>query len=120
MNTDIALFILRVITGLALLTHGWPKFKGFVGTMKWLQSEGFPLPLISTCLVVLAEFFGAILLILGVYVQYVAAFIALNFVVVILYHLKKKQGWKAMEMAVLYLAIAVTLALAGAGAWALV
>lgn len=120
MNTDIALFLLRVIAGAALITHGWPKLRHFASTMKWLQSEGFPLVFISTCLVILAELVGAIMLILGVYVQYAAAIIAGNFVIVVLYHIKKKQPFKGeMEKGLLFFAIALTLAIAGGGAWTL-
>lgn len=120
MNTDIALFILRVFTGISLLYHGIPKLKNFKGTMVWLKGEGFPLPLLSTIGVSFTETFGGLFLILGIFVPYVATLVAFTMLVATFFHFKKGQGWKGAEPAATLFIIAVVLAIAGAGSWTLI
>ena len=119
MNTDIALFVLRVGAGAGILTHGIPKLLGFSGTMKWIRSEGFPLPVLSTLGVTAAETIGALMLILGVYVQWAALVLAFSILVALLFHLKKHETFKQMEDAFVYFLVCLVLAIGGAGAWAL-
>ena len=122
MTTDLpalGLFILRVFTGAAILTHGIPKLLDFKGTLKWIQHEKFPLPVLSTIGVTLAETFGALLLILGVYTIYAGAVLAFSMLVAILFHIKKHDTWKQMEDAALYFVIFLVISIAGPGAWTL-
>lgn len=120
MNTDLALFVLRVAAGAMLLTHGIPKLVHFTNTIKWIRSQGIPLPFISTIGVTAAETIGALLIILGVYTQWVALIIAGSMAVAVLTHLRAKNTFKQMEDAALYLVIFVVLASAGGGAWTLI
>jgi putative oxidoreductase len=119
MNTDLALFILRVAAGAMLLTHGIPKLMHFKNTVKWIRSQGIPLPLLGTIGVTAAETIGAVLIILGVYTQWVALIITGSMTVAVLTHLRAKETFKQMEDAALYLVIFLVLAIAGGGAWAL-
>ena len=114
------LFILRVGTGAAILTHGVPKLKNFAGTTAWIKTQGIPLPVLSTAALVAAETLGAIMLILGVLVHYVGAILTFSMLIATLSHLRKNEGWKATESAAVFCIICLTLSIAGAGAWALV
>lgn len=62
---NIALLLLRVVTSAMMLTHGWPKFMRLLdGNLKF----GDPLGIgseVSFLLVVFAEFFCSILIIIG-------------------------------------------------------
>jgi len=117
MNTDLALFVLRLAAGAMLLTHGIPKLLNFKATVKWIHSQGIPLPLIATIGVTAAETIGAFLIMLGAYTQIVALIIAGSMTVAVLTHLKAKDTFKQMEDALLYLVIFLALAIAGGGAW---
>jgi putative oxidoreductase len=119
MNTALALTLLRIIAGVSFIMHGWPKMVNWRDTFRWLMKEKFPLPVISTTLLILAEVVGGVLLILGIYTQYVATILALTMVVAVGWHLKQKDDWKKTEAALLLFAICVALAIAGGGAWQL-
>ena len=119
MNTDLALFILRVAAGAMLLTHGIPKLMHFTNTVKWIHSQKIPLPILSTIGVTAAETMGAVLIILGVYTQWTAAIIAGSMTVAVLTHLRAKDTFKQMEDAALYLLVYLVIAIAGGGAWTL-
>lgn len=117
MNTDLALFVLRVAAGAMLLTHGIPKLLHFPKTVQWIRSQGIPVPFLSSAAVTAAETLGALLIILGVFTQWVALALVFSMSVAVLTHLKAKESFKQMEDAALYLAIFLTLAIAGGGAW---
>lgn len=119
MNTDLALFILRVAAGAMLFTHGIPKLLRFKNTVQWIRSQGIPLPFLSTIAVTSAETIGAVLIILGVYTQWAALVLVGSMSVAVLTHLRAKESFKQMEDAALYLVIFLVLAIAGGGAWTL-
>jgi len=72
-STDYGAFLLRVSLGLIMIAHGaYLKLIvfGLPGTAQFFTSIGLPGPL--AYLVVIAETFGGIALILGIYTRYVA------------------------------------------------
>ena len=105
----------RVAVGCFMLTHGYPKFQKLVagGDIQFLDPFGAGM-YISFALVVFAEFFCSILLIMGLATRFatipliitmcVAAFSA---------HAADPFGKK--EMSLLYLLIFLTIAVLGAG-----
>jgi putative oxidoreductase len=86
---DLALLILRVGTGVIFIPHGYPKMTGGGGEEKGGQAHltqslaqmGLPFPYAFAALVGVIEFFGGILLILGLQTQWAA--IALVFVMLV-------------------------------------
>jgi putative oxidoreductase len=88
-STDLALLILRVGTGLIFIPHGYPKMTGGGGEEKGghahltqsLAQLGLPFPYAFAVLVGAIEFFGGILLILGLQTQW--ASLALAFVMLV-------------------------------------
>lgn len=69
---DYAALLLRVSMGLGFLAHAWLKYAVFTpaGTVQYFQSLGLPGPL--AYVVMAAEFFGGIALVLGVYTRIVS------------------------------------------------
>ena len=88
-STDLALLILRVGTGVIFIPHGYPKMTGRGGDEKGGQAHltqslaqmGLPFPYAFAALVGAIEFFGGLLLILGLQTQW--ASIALAFVMLV-------------------------------------
>ncbi len=84
-STDLALLILRVGTGLIFIPHGYPKMTGGGGEEKGGQAHltqslaqmGLPFPYAFAALVGAIEFFGGLLLILGLQTQWAAIALAL-------------------------------------------
>ena len=71
-NVDYAALLLRVTMGVAFIAHAYLKFAIFTpaGTVQYFQSLGLPGPL--AYVVIAAEFFGGIALILGVWTRWVS------------------------------------------------
>jgi putative oxidoreductase len=111
--------ILRVAMGGMMLTHGWPKLEKLMagGEIKFADPFGFG-PLISLILVVIAEFFCAILIIIGyktkwatiplIITMLVAAFIAHG-----------DDPFSGKEKALLFAVGYIVIALIGAGKYSL-
>lgn len=71
--TDAVLLIARLIVGVLMLYYGWPKLKDPAKNARDFDGNGFKPGWVFGTLVLLAEFFGGILVLLGVYVWVAAA-----------------------------------------------
>jgi putative oxidoreductase len=88
-SSDLALLILRVGTGLIFIPHGYPKMTGGGGDKKGgyahltqsLAQMGLPFPSAFATLVGVIEFFGGVMLVLGLQTQLAA--LALVFVMLV-------------------------------------
>lgn len=71
-NADYAALLLRVSMGIGFIAHAWLKYAVFTpaGTVQYFQSLGLPGPL--AYVVIAAEFFGGIALILGLWTRWVS------------------------------------------------
>lgn len=113
---DFVLLILRVILGLILVAHGWPKFKSLKGTAQNFEGMGFKPGRFWAIIVMIVEFFGGIALILGIFTQGVASLILIEFLVITIWKiLKKSPIVGGLELDLLIWAIAVLLSVQGAG-----
>lgn len=71
--TDAVLLIARLITGVVMVYYGWPKLKDPAKNARDFEGNGFRPGWLFGSLVLAAEFFGGILILLGVYVWAAAA-----------------------------------------------
>ena len=132
-DDDKVLTLLRIALGIVVFPHGAQKLLGWFGGFGYTGTMGFltgmmhiPYPL--ALLVIIAEFFGALGLIVG-FLGRIAAFgIAVNFIVVVfLVHLPNgffmnwsgQQKGEGYEFFILLIAMAVAILIRGSGAWSI-
>ncbi|MDR2937914.1 MAG: DoxX family protein [Prevotellaceae bacterium] len=113
---SLALLLLRVAFGGALLVHGWSKLANFEATTQQLAAMGGAG---AAVLVVFAEVFCAAGLILGLLYRLALIPLVINmFVAFFIAHGGRLVGENNGEMAFLYLAVFVALMIAGSGKYA--
>ena len=118
-----ALTVLRVVTGIIFLMHGWQKLSifGIDGFAGMLTGMGVPAPGFAAAIVTFVELLGGLLLVLGLGTRVVALLLAFDMLVaLVLVHLP--AGFflpDGIEFVLLLLASSVALVLGGSGALAL-
>ena len=114
---DWGLLILRIVLGIIMIAHGWPKIRNLKATSQDFKKMGFSQPMFWGTIVAILEFVGGLTLIAGFATQLVASFMVIQFIVVIL-KVKGKLGLiSGYEFDLLILAVAVLLATVGGGAY---
>ncbi|UCF21285.1 MAG: DoxX family protein [Gemmatimonadota bacterium] len=112
-----AAIALRVALGAVFMTHGWDKLTGPLGTPLGfnIESWGWPYPVVWAWGVALIEFFGGLLIIVGLLTRFAAAFIAGVMGVAIL-KVKFASGFVGgFELDFALLMIAIALVFCGGG-----
>jgi len=113
-------FILRLILGFLMIVHGWPKIKNIKGIAEWMSSNGFKPGIFWAIVVALVEFIGGIFLIFGFLTQIVALLLTIQFLVIVLWRIKKHEGLIGeFELDLIILGASIVLLLNGAGALSL-
>ncbi|MGA9364762.1 MAG: DoxX family protein [Bacteroidota bacterium] len=127
-----AALVLRLVLGYIFINHGWPKLfkkefgpKGLAGFLKTLN---IPFPLLFAYAAGIAEFFGGVLLILGLLTRVDALLIAIVMIVA-MWKVKFKTGLMTRvmegnrvggyELDLALFAIAVALIVSGGGTFSL-
>jgi putative oxidoreductase len=132
-DDDKVLAFLRVALGIVVFPHGAQKLLGWYGGFGYTGTMGFltgmmhiPYPL--ALLVIIAEFFGALGLIVGLLGRVAAFGIAVNFTVAaFLVHVPNgffmnwsgQQKGEGYEFFILAIAIALAILIRGSGAWSI-
>ena len=118
-DRDFGILLLRLFFGILLAKHGYPKLTSQgQKTREWLVSIG--IPGVTATLVGLLEFFGGILLILGLLTSIVGILFAIQFAGILLN--RKKLGKKVLrdyELDLLYLAGGIAFTFLGGGVYSL-
>ena len=114
----IGIAFLRVILGIILIAHGWPKIKNIKGTAEWM-GQIFKPGIFWAAVVSILEFVGGIFLLAGFLTQIVAILIAIQFAVIILKMKMKKGLADGYEFDLIIFAAAIALAVLGGGAYSL-
>lgn len=124
---DWATLPLRLALGIVFLMHGMQKLfgafsgPGIEGTQGFMASLGVVLPGFMGIVVAAVEFFGGLLVLLGLFTRYASLLIAVDmFFAFLLVHMKNgfflPMGY---EFVFTLFLIAIALVLTGAGKWSL-
>jgi putative oxidoreductase len=118
LSLDLGLLILRTGAGLALMTHGWPKLQNF-GERAPKFADPFGIgPEISLGLVVFAEFFCSLLLVLGLYARLALIPLIINMGTIV-FMVHGSDPFAKKELAVLFLISFVSLFFTGPGKYSI-
>lgn len=117
-NLDAALLILRLVLGIVMIVHGYPKLLGFAGTAGFFASAGIPLPSLAAAYATIVEVGGGILIILGVAADLVGLLFAIDMLgAMIFVHIKNgfSTATGGIEFPLVLFAMALAIAFAGPG-----
>ena len=118
-NVNTALFILRVVIGIFMLTHGWGKMETLFSGEPIQFADPIGLgTTFSLALAVFAEVLCSILLIIGLGTR-LAAIPLLITMLVAVFIIHANDGFDKQEFALLYALIYLTIAIIGAGKYSL-
>jgi putative oxidoreductase len=118
--TDAVLLIARLIVGVLMLYYSWPKLKDPAKTAHDFERDGFKPGWVFGPLVLLAEFFGGILVLLGVYVWVAAAAFGFEMLLgAIVKAIKWKKPFTDYSYDLLLLALCLLLLALGPGAYSI-
>lgn len=117
---DFGLLILRVGIGTLFLIHGWPKLIG--GTPAWenlgAATANFGItfaPVVFGLLAALAEFFGGLFLILGIFFSPACFFLGTTMLVAAVMHISNGDSFPVYSHALKVLIICIALMVSGPG-----
>ena len=113
--SDWGILVLRMAVGVILLAHGVSKMKNIRSTADWMSSMFKP-GIFWAVLVTVLEVFGGVGIIIGFLTQVIAAFVVIQFIVIILRINGKKGLVGGYEFDLIILASAITLLTLGSGA----
>ncbi len=121
LNLDLALLVLRVVLGIIMLYHGWPKLTNLGGTIEGFTGMGIPLPAVSAIFATVAEVGGGLLLLAGAFTDVAGLLVAIDMLGAILF-VHAKNGFAVdkggFEWPLALFAMALALAFAGPGRYA--
>jgi putative oxidoreductase len=121
LNPDLALLILRVVLGIIMIYHGWPKLTDLGGTIEGFSGMGIPAPALAAIFATVAEVLGGLLMLLGAFTDVAGLAFAIDMLGAIIF-VHAKNGFSAskggIEFPLALLAMALAIALAGPGRYA--
>jgi putative oxidoreductase len=107
------LLILRIGIGIAFMVHGLPKLfmGGALGLSKGLAATGIPGGVAAAYLAALAEFFGGMTLIAGLFFRPTTVVLGFTMLVALIFHLRHGDSFiaysHALESGILFMALTV-------------
>lgn len=112
---DVALLVVRLFVGFAMLSHGFPKLQMLLegGDIKFFDFLGLG-PKISLGLTVFAEFVCSIFLILGLFTRIAVSFLTFTMIIAG-FVVHSSDSFDKREISLLYLAIYILILVLGAG-----
>ena len=112
--TPFAFTWLRVMCGLALMVHGWPKILNPLGAAEMVAGIGFQPAAFWSVALAVTEFGGGLLLVLGLLTRLAAAGCTVILLVTVYFHWAYlDQGYRGAELSLIWSAI--TLYIVGVG-----
>lgn len=112
----LTLLWLRVICGIALMVHGWPKIQNPTGAAGMVEGLGFAPGWLWSILLSVTEFTGGALLVIGLLTRLAAAGTTVILLVAAYFHwVALDQGYTGAELALLWSAITLMFVAKGGG-----
>jgi Predicted membrane protein len=106
--------LLRVVAGLALVTHGASKIVNPFGAVGMVESLGFYPGVVWSPLLAATEFFGGILIAIGLLTRPAAVAATIVLLVTVWFHwIVQGQGYAGAEKSILWAAIFIFFAVRG-------
>lgn len=110
----------RIIAGVGLAIHGWPKIINPTGAAGMVESLGFAPPVFWSVLLSCTEFLTGIMLIVGFLTRPAAAAAAIILAVTVYAHwIAFGQGYDGAEKSILWLGLLIWIAVRGGGRYSL-
>ncbi|WP_143883701.1 DoxX family protein [Chryseobacterium binzhouense] len=112
---DIVIFIVRLLVGFAMISHGFPKLQMLIegGDIQFFDFIGLG-PRITLGLTVFAEFVCSIFIILGLFTRVAAGFLVFTMMIAA-FVVHGSDPFNKREMSLLYLSIYLIIISLGAG-----
>lgn len=102
----LSLTIMRAVAGIALMVHGWPKINDPFKAVGMVESIGFYPGVLWSPLLSLTEFFGGLLLLIGLLTRPAAFATTIILLVTVFFHwIQLEQGYKGAELSILWSSI---------------
>ncbi|MCA1334801.1 DoxX family protein [Pseudooceanicola marinus] len=107
---------LRVISGVALMVHGWPKIQNPTGAADMVSGLGFAPGWFWSILLSVTEFTGGLLLALGLLTRLAAGGTTVILLVTVYFHwVVLEQGYSGAELSLIWSAVTLTFLAKGGG-----
>ncbi|MGF1669583.1 MAG: DoxX family protein [Balneolaceae bacterium] len=113
-NHDLALLLLRIGIGVVFIVAGWGKLTGIEGVQGFFGDLGIPMAGLMAWVVAIVEFFGGIMVLIGLYPKIPALLLAFIMVVAI-FTVKLEQGFGPMRVDLLLLLMCLAIFFTGSG-----
>ncbi|MGI3164812.1 DoxX family protein [Pseudooceanicola sp. 200-1SW] len=111
---------LRVISGVALMVHGWPKIQNPTGAAEMVTGLGFAPGWLWSILLSVTEFTGGLLLALGLLTRLAAGGTTVILLVTVYFHwIVLEQGYRGAELSLIWSAVTLTFLAKGGGRYSL-
>lgn len=111
---------LRVIAGLALVAHGWPKIQDPLRAVGMVESIGFHPGWLWSPALAAGEFFGGLALLLGLLTRLAAATTTVILLVTVYFHwVLKAEGFSGAELSLIWSAVTLHFVARGGGRFSL-
>lgn len=109
--------LLRVVAGGLLAVHGWPKITNPFGAAGMVERIGFSPGVVWSPLLSATEFFGGLLIAVGLFTRPAALATAIQMAVVVYFHwIVLGQGLKGSEYPILWFCVLVLFVVRGSNA----
>lgn len=118
-HVDMATLLLRLAVGTVLIVHGFQKLQSPAGWVGYVDQLGWPLPGVFGWYIILLEFLGGILLVLGLWVRRLSVLLMLEFAYIVLL-VKGLGSFSLVQVDLLMFGGAWALANLGEGSYSLV
>lgn len=112
----LSVLYMRAIAGIAFMVHGWPKIQSPTGAAGMVEGLGFHPGWLFSIALAVTEFFGGLLLLLGLLTRPVAVATSFVLLVTVYFHwVAKAEGYAGAELSLIWLGITLYFVAHGGG-----